>query len=136
MLDLTLHSDTTQPLLCVSVCQSIRHFAHSRLETRSTQTKGPRGSAAVYISYICNIYDIYIIYIYYTHTHILVWEWNPMRPVPSVGIIAVWVLFGQHIVGYHGCGFPVLSMRQSHSRHFLVLQLLQSSCSLFIAPEP
>ena len=47
MLDLTLHSDPTQPLLCASVCQFIRRFAHPRLETRSTQTKGPRGSAAV-----------------------------------------------------------------------------------------
>ena len=46
MLDLTLHSDPTQPLLCASVCQFILRFAHRQLETHSTQTKGPRGSAA------------------------------------------------------------------------------------------
>ena len=40
-----LYSDSTQPLvLCLSViCQLL---AHLQLETRSTQTKGPRGSAA------------------------------------------------------------------------------------------
>jgi hypothetical protein len=32
MLDLTLHSDSTQPLLCASVCQFIRCFAYPRLE--------------------------------------------------------------------------------------------------------
>jgi hypothetical protein len=47
MLNLTLHSDSTRPLLCVSVCQFILRFVHPRLETRSTQTKGPRGSMAV-----------------------------------------------------------------------------------------
>jgi hypothetical protein len=45
MLDLTKVS--TQPLLCASVCHLIQHFAHLGLETRSTQTKGPRGSVAV-----------------------------------------------------------------------------------------
>jgi hypothetical protein len=50
MLDLTIHSDSTQPLLCASVCQFIRRFAHPRLETRSTQTKGPRGSAAYFLT--------------------------------------------------------------------------------------
>jgi hypothetical protein len=46
MLDLTLHSDPTQPLLCASVCQFVWRFVHLRLETRSTKTKGPRGYAA------------------------------------------------------------------------------------------
>ena len=42
-----LHSDSTRPLLCASVCQFILRFVHPRLETRSTQTKGPRGFAAL-----------------------------------------------------------------------------------------
>ena len=41
------HSNFTQTLLCASVCQFILCFAHLRLETGSTQTKGPRGSAAI-----------------------------------------------------------------------------------------
>lgn len=49
MLDLTIHSDSTQPLLCASVCQFILSFVHLRLETRSTQTQGPGGSAAYMI---------------------------------------------------------------------------------------
>ena len=58
MLDLTLHSDTTQPLLCASVYQFIRRFAHPRLETRSTKTKGPRESVAMqYVQYIS--YSLY-----------------------------------------------------------------------------
>jgi hypothetical protein len=50
MLDLTLHSDQTQPLLCASVCQFTQRFAHPRLETRSMQTKGPRWSVATYLA--------------------------------------------------------------------------------------
>ena len=57
MLDLTLHSDPTHPLLCASVCQFIRPFVHPRLETLSTQTKGPRGSATLLNGW--NIFWIY-----------------------------------------------------------------------------
>ena len=41
------HSNFTQTLLCVSVCEFILCFAHPQQETCSTQTKGPRGSAAI-----------------------------------------------------------------------------------------
>ena len=46
MLDLRLHSDSTQPLLCATVCHFNPTLCPPAQETRSMQTQGPRGSVA------------------------------------------------------------------------------------------
>ena len=55
MLDLTNYIQILHNLLCASVCHFRRLLAHLHPETRPTQTRDPRGSAAsLQILQLCN----------------------------------------------------------------------------------